>query len=338
MVIAWEDDDGGLLDFEAVWTLFDNNGNLLLAPVTMTNIPNANCIPDAEVVSNWTYRAFFRSNGSPTPGYTSDFGGKAHGNLFGDGFGFGSAGTPACEIPELLTIQTDNGGAGAGDIPIVQLLNNDGSRNAAAGGPDVAGILTYSDADAEPDGNIRIADFEFLSSGNIVIVGESRQVADRALTGQAAGNVVVYKVLTPSGGVVKAYSAASSEAIGTGAWHGAAVTANGFAIRFNSDTGDKIRFFDNAGNPQGPNIAIATATCHPEAATGGRGVAGTFAAGGADREPGGGVVAVGSGVMMLMGGVEAAVGNSALVGRPVGIDGDSIATGAPAGGAVQSGA
>ena len=35
----------------------------------------------------------------------------------------------------------------------------------------------------------------------------------------------------------------------------------------------------------------------------------------------------GSGVMMLMGGVEAAVGNSALVGLPSGVDGGSAATG-----------
>src|SRR5437016_4321296 len=180
VVLAWEDDDGGLLDFEAVWTLFDRNGNLLIAPTTITNIPSANCISTADSISNCTYRTFFRSDGSPTPGYTSDFGGKAKGNLFGNGFGFGTAGTPACELPELLTIQIDNGGAGAGDIPIVQLLNNDGSRNTLAGGPDIAGILTVSDADAEPDGNIRIADFDYLSTGNILLVGESRQVADRA--------------------------------------------------------------------------------------------------------------------------------------------------------------
>jgi hypothetical protein len=41
-----------------------------------------------------------------------------------------------------------------------------------------------------------------------------------------------------------------------------------------------------------------------------------------------GVVACpGSGVMMLIGGVEAALGNSALVGLPSGIDGGSAATG-----------
>ena len=84
----------------------------------------------------------------------------------------------------------------------------------------MAGIVSFSDADTEPDGTIRPADFEYLSNGNIVIVGESRQVADRALTGQTDGNVVVYKVLSSSGAVVKAYSAASSEASAQDIWHG----------------------------------------------------------------------------------------------------------------------
>jgi len=53
-----------------------------------------------------------------------------------------------------------------------------------------------------------------------------------------------------------------------------------------------------------------------------------------------GVVACpGSGAMMLMGGVEAAVGNSALVGLPIGIDGGRAATGAGvAAGMFQDGA
>jgi hypothetical protein len=46
----------------------------------------------------------------------------------------------------------------------------------------------------------------------------------------------------------------------------------------------------------------------------------------------------GSGVMMLTGGVEAAVGNSALVGLPVGIVGASPASGAAGAGAVVAGA
>jgi hypothetical protein len=47
------------------------------------------------------------------------------------------------------------------------------------------------------------------------------------------------------------------------------------------------------------------------------------------RDAGGAVARLGSGVMMLTGGIEAAVGNSALVGLPVGIDGERTGT-APA--------
>jgi len=282
-VLAWEDDGNGLTDWEAVWTLYDSLANLLVAPVTITNIAGSPCDPNADSVSNVTYRAFFRSNGSPIPGYTADYGGKAKANLFGTGFGFGSAGGDiACEIPELAAIALGQGNSVAEDFPVVQLLNSDGSPNATAGGPDVPGILSFSDADCEPAGNIRIADFEFLSNGNVLIVGESRQATDTNLTGQASGNVVVYKVLSSSGAVVMPYTNGSSEAVPQSMWHGAAAVSNGFALRFGSDAGDRIRFFDNAGHPQGPNVDIAAATCHPEAATGGRGDGAGFKGNGKD--------------------------------------------------------
>ena len=69
--------------------------------------------------------------------------------------------------------------------------------------------------------------------------------------------------------------------------------------------------------------------------TGRFGAGGRFAAATAGgwvgaRAAGGGVAPAGgrdgSGVMMLTGGVEAELGNSALVGLPVGIDGGSAAT------------
>ena len=62
--------------------------------------------------------------------------------------------------------------------------------------------------------------------------------------------------------------------------------------------------------------------------------AGVVVEAGADADARGGDGAVagpGSGVMMLTAGVEAAVGNSALVGLPVGTDDKSAATGAAAG-------
>lgn len=57
-----------------------------------------------------------------------------------------------------------------------------------------------------------------------------------------------------------------------------------------------------------------------DAATEREAVAGAATTGGFGAAPSGG-----SGFMMLTGGVEAAVGNSALVGLPVGIDGGSAA-------------
>jgi hypothetical protein len=67
---------------------------------------------------------------------------------------------------------------------------------------------------------------------------------------------------------------------------------------------------------------------------------GAFAAGadGGGRDADDPGARAGSGVMMLIGGVEAAVGNSALVGLPVGTNGASVATGAAAGGAFHDGA
>jgi hypothetical protein len=69
-----------------------------------------------------------------------------------------------------------------------------------------------------------------------------------------------------------------------------------------------------------------------EAAAGGRGVAAAV--------PDGAGRAAGSGAMMLTAGVDAALGNSALVGLPVGTDGGSpaIAPGIDVAGAFQEGA
>jgi len=83
------------------------------------------------------------------------------------------------------------------------------------------------------------------------------------------------------------------------------------------------------------------ATTAGDAGAVGRGeAAGAFAAGLAERGVDD-VVAVGSGVMILTGGVEAALGNSALVGRPVGTPGTRAAigvAGADAGGRPHVGA
>jgi len=284
VLLAWEDDGSDLTDWESTWTLYDSNGNLVLPAVTITNLPGSACFPSPVApVTNCTFRSFYRSDGSLTPAYIGNFGGKAKGNQFGNGFAFSNGGDngPACEIPELLAINLGQGDTVVEGSPIVQLLNNDGTRNSAAGGADVAGIRSFSDADTDPVGSIRAADIEFLSNGNFLLVGESRQAADQAFTGQASGNVVVYKVFNPTGGVVKPYTNGSSEALAQDIWHGAAALPNGFALRFNVGT-ERIRLFDNNGNPLTTNIDIAAVTGHPEAGQGGRGDGTGFKSNGRD--------------------------------------------------------
>ena len=68
-----------------------------------------------------------------------------------------------------------------------------------------------------------------------------------------------------------------------------------------------------------------TAASAGDAATAGRGAGTAVTVDGGRATDGAGPVA-GSGVMMFTGGVEAADGNSALVGLPVGIDDGSAAT------------
>ena len=96
------------------------------------------------------------------------------------------------------------------------------------------------------------------------------------------------------------------------------------------------------GGPRGGNLgadflAGLAAAAVDEAGRGCDAFAPGDAAGARDAAGGVGPV-LGSGAMMLIGGVEAAEGNSALVGLPVGIDGGSAATmPGDAGGAFQIG-
>src|SRR5206468_12217907 len=65
VLIGWEDDGfTDITDFESVWSLFDSTGHLLTSTMTITNHDGSQSI-------NSTYLSYFRSNGSPTPGYTA---------------------------------------------------------------------------------------------------------------------------------------------------------------------------------------------------------------------------------------------------------------------------
>jgi hypothetical protein len=54
-------------------------------------------------------------------------------------------------------------------------------------------------------------------------------------------------------------------------WHGAGVTAHGFAVRFAAGGRTTVRMFDNAGSPTSTNLDIANLTGKAAAAGGGRG-------------------------------------------------------------------
>jgi hypothetical protein len=169
------------------------------------------------------------------------------------------------EIPELADINVQPDGS-AGDFPVVQLLNNDGA-------PFNSVVLPgYSDTDADVTGDVRIGDWEYLSNGNIVIVGESRQQADLVdrFGGPAGGNHAAFRILRPDGTEVKALSLVSDSAVPNEIWHGVGVTRGGFAVRF-GQSGAKIRLFHNDGTPASENIDVALLTGNPAVADGGRG-------------------------------------------------------------------
>jgi len=119
VVVGWEDDAGPnpLLDYEAVWTLFDANGKL----ITTSTAQTADQVPGETVTNKWL--SYFRADGSAVVGATS-WGPKIKGNLFGDGFGMGATSYGLSENIAALAPWDD---ANSGDFPSVQLLNNSGA-------------------------------------------------------------------------------------------------------------------------------------------------------------------------------------------------------------------
>lgn len=292
VVLAWEDDGADITYWAGPYTVFDRDG-LLLTPNSSIDGITGPCGLILGGPITTTYRSFYRDDGSATPSYLA-WGGKVKPNLFGNGFVIGgSADQLACEVTNqsIVDIQLDISAGGSGDFPAVQFLNNDGSRDATLGGPNVAGIASFDDAACEADGNIRMGDFERLSNGNIVIVGEDRNGNDLVTMygGTIARRFARYTVLNAAGGVVKTnvpVSASVEDRVEI--WHGVAVTANGFAVRFNvsagsaSTPGVNIRFFDNNGDPTSGNIHLATLVGNANAGGGGRGDGAGFHGNGTD--------------------------------------------------------
>lgn len=268
VILGWEDDGSDLEDAEAVWTMYDSGGAWITPATAQTTLQ----VPGASITNK--FLSYFRKDGSALPGATS-WGPKIHANAFGDGVGMGATSfLLGEEVLEFAGYDDQN----KGDFPSVQLLSNDGKPLRI-----VAGV---SEAYATRDeGSIRIGDWEYLSDGNVVVVGESRQKPDLSSIygGTADENHVIFRILSPSNTVVKAETLVSATPTKSEMWHGAGVVQGGFAVRFAGDTGlATVRMFDNSGNPTSTNIDLATLTDHPEAGSGGRGDSAGFHGNGKD--------------------------------------------------------
>jgi hypothetical protein len=291
VLVGWEDDgDEQITDLEAVWTVYSPSG------VALTPLTQVTSIAGVPGSSTRRFLSYFRSNGTATPAYNS-WGPKIKANLFGEGFGMGSTSFElALEVPELVPIENNAAGENAGDYPTVQLLSSTGTP--------IGIVVGTPDAYAERPGDIRIGDWDYLSNGNILIAGESRQRDDlvNLYGGSSAQTHVVYRIVTPTGTEVKAVSLASSDPEGASEmWHGTAVARDGFALRFPFAGQAHIRLFNNDGTPASDNINLPTLTGNPITGTGGRGEDVGFSGNGKDAYllVNDGVDALGSNVVVV---------------------------------------
>ena len=268
VIVGWEDDGDAVTDLGAVWTLFDSAG-VSITPDTVTT----SVAPDAAGTATTKYLSYFRADGSAVGGGHS-WGPKIKTNPFGDGMGMGAT---SWQLDLEVSALAGYDGNNQGDYPTVQLLGNTGQP---------AGIVVgLAEAYATRDpASIRIGDWEYLSNGNILIVGESRQNQDLVdlYGGTDAQTHAIFRIVQPDGTVVKTETLVSETPVKSEIWHGAAVTQDGFAIRFGGPAGATVRMFDNAGTPISTNIDVGTLTGHAEAAGGGRGDSAGFHGNGKD--------------------------------------------------------
>ncbi len=262
VLVGWEDDAEDsdatpLQDFEAVWTLFDSTGQSITPLTGVSTL----AYPTSDVYSN-KFLSYFRADKSAVFG-GSGWGPKIKANPFGDGIGMGSSSFYLSkEVVAFAGYDDEN----TGDLPSVQLLDNTGA-------PQGIIIGVSQDYATHDGGNIRIGDWDYLSTGNIVIAGESRQNDDlvNLYGGTEGATHVVFRIVNASGTVIKAETLASEVPEKSEMWHGVGVSQNGFAIRFGMASGAVVRMFDNSGAPVTTNLNIAELTGLTVAGGGGRG-------------------------------------------------------------------
>lgn len=261
VIIGFENDGDGVLDLEAVWSLFDREGKLLTLDVEQKSKS-----PDAGGKSVTSHFLSFFNGTNALPGRAA-WGTKIKANLFGDGVGMAATAYDlGVDIPELTAIQNTIAGENAGDFPAVQLLSNNGEP---------LGVLSgVSDAYAEREGDIRIADWDYLSTGNVVIVGESRQQQDLVdiYQGPDAKIHAIVRIVDRTGKEINAVQLASATPDLAEMFHGAGVTKDGFAVRFKGADGRAaIRLFNNLGTPLSANLDLGVVAGNEIMAGGSRG-------------------------------------------------------------------
>ena len=255
IILGWEDDGNGIADREAIWTMYDSGGSLLIQPTLLTSLS----LPGSETN---IFLSYFRPDGSAVWDGTS-WGPKIKANLFGPGTGMAANSYGLGEEVSAFLPWDD---ANSGDFPSAQLLGDAGQPLSI-----VAGISSaYATGDP---GSVRAADFEFLANGNVLLVSESRQDGEliTRYQGDSPAHHAIFRIVDSTGQVVKPETLVSDTPIKSEIWHGAGVVSNGFAIRFSGPNGATVRLFNNAGNPLSTNIDLATLTGFAAAGAGGRG-------------------------------------------------------------------
>ncbi|MBM3847285.1 MAG: hypothetical protein FJ405_13510, partial [Verrucomicrobia bacterium] len=260
LLIGWEDDGVGYSDYKAVWSMHRPEGIKVL--------------PDAEIRTltedtqpfHQPFRSFYRGDNTAIPAGTA-WGPKLKANRFGGGFGFGATAFAVWqEIPELVDINFQSSDESEGDFPMLQLF----SCEAQTTSPAFGGV---TDLEADPPGNMRISDWDFLSNGDIVIATESRQTSDLVdrFGGTERGIHVLLRIHGPGGVPRTPLFLASQDPVPTEAWHGIGVTRTGFALRFLKAGRVMVRMFNNSGEPQTGDIDLASLAGNEIHAAGGRG-------------------------------------------------------------------
>jgi len=275
VIVGWEDDDDNINDTEAIWTMFSPTGTSITPALVQTALIDTSL---GTVTNN--FLSYFRPDGSAVWGGSS-WGPKLKASMFGDGVGMGAISYGLGEEIAAFAPWDDQN---SGDFPTVQLLDDAGNPLGI-----VAGVSAeYATSDP---GSIRLGDWDYLSTSNLVIAGESRQNHDLVALygGDTDAKHVIVRIVDPKGVEVRAEQLVSSDpnfVDGGGnnsqMWHGVGVTTNGFAIRFQGAGGATLRLFDTAGNALGTNIDLATLTGQPLAGEGGRGDGAGFHGNGKD--------------------------------------------------------